>query len=184
MNLLYSTVMRCYFSLLITTPRIIIIITNNNRLDFYGLCQKCRNGNSQTLKSYTEIRSPRIIKKNLSPAVSLKSITDSNSSFISFFFFILFSGLKRHKREICGRSLSISQGYTTTVSSLKHIENSFQAMERSTLRLDLQKCILCGAIKFVSVRPSQGNLRVLEITKASVLFSRHEFQMQCNYLRK
>ena len=49
--------------------------------------------------------------------------------------------------------------------------------------LDLQKCILSGAIKFVSVRSSQGNLSLFEITRASVLFSR-QFQMQFNALRK
>ena len=49
--------------------------------------------------------------------------------------------------------------------------------------LDLQKCILSGAIKFVSVRSSQGNLSLLEITRASELFSR-KFQMQFNALRK
>ena len=49
--------------------------------------------------------------------------------------------------------------------------------------LDLQKCILSGAIKFGSVRSSQGNLSLSEITRASELFSR-KFQMQFNALRK
>ena len=42
---------------------------------------------------------------------------------------------------------------------------------------DLQKCILSGAIKFVSVRSPQSNLSLFEITRASVLFS-PKFQMQ------
>ena len=43
----------------------------------------------------------------------------------------------------------------------------------SRVYFGLQKCILSGAIKFVSVRSSQGNLSMSlsEITRASVLFS-------------
>ena len=43
----------------------------------------------------------------------------------------------------------------------KFIENTFQAIQ--SIFLDLQKCILSGAIKFVSVRSSQGNLSLFEI---------------------
>ena len=40
-----------------------------------------------------------------------------------------------------------------------------------------QKYILIGAMKFISVRSSQGNLSLFEITRASVLSSR-KFQMR------
>ena len=55
----------------------------------------------------------------------------------------------------------------------------------SRVFLDLQKCILSGAIKFVSVRSSQRNLSMslFEITRASVLFSL-KFQTQLSALRK
>ena len=43
--------------------------------------------------------------------------------------------------------------------------------------------ILIGAIKFISVRSSQGNLSLFEITRALLLFSR-KFQMQFKGLRK
>ena len=42
----------------------------------------------------------------------------------------------------------------------------------SRVLLDPQKSIINGAVKFVSVRSSQGNLSLFEITRASVLFSR------------
>ena len=42
----------------------------------------------------------------------------------------------------------------------------------SRVLLDLQRCILSGAIKLVSVRSSKGNFSFFEITGASVLFSR------------
>ena len=51
----------------------------------------------------------------------------------------------------------------------KYIENTFQAIQSL---LDLQKCILSWAIKFVYVRSSYGSLSIFEITGASVLFSR------------
>ena len=55
----------------------------------------------------------------------------------------------------------------------------------SRVFLDLQKCILSGAIKFVSVRSSQGNLSMSlsEITRASVIFSL-KFQTQLCASRK
>ena len=56
------------------------------------------------------------------------------------------------------------QGHPKTVSS-ESIEKTFKATQ--TL-LDLQKCILSGAIKFVSARSSQGNLTLFEITTALV----------------
>ena len=52
----------------------------------------------------------------------------------------------------------------------KCFENTFQAIQ-------IQKCILSGAKKFIPVRSSQGNLSLFEITRASVLFSR-KFQLQ------
>ena len=62
---------------------------------------------------------------------------------------------------------------------LKYIENTFLVIHK--VLLALQKCILSGAIKFVSVRPFQGNLSLLifEITRNSELFSR-KFQLQFN----
>ena len=55
----------------------------------------------------------------------------------------------------------------------------------SRVFLDLQKCILSGAIKFVPVRSSQGNLSMSlsEITRASVIFSL-KFQTQLCASRK
>ena len=53
----------------------------------------------------------------------------------------------------------------------------------SRVLLDLQECILSGAIKFVSVRSSQGNLSLFEIIRAPVELSR-KLQMQFNVLRK
>ena len=50
----------------------------------------------------------------------------------------------------------------------------------STILLDFQKCILSGAIKFVSVRSSQGSLTLFEITRAyyeSETFS--DFSLHC-----
>ena len=52
----------------------------------------------------------------------------------------------------------------------KCFENTFQAIQ-------IQKCILSGAKKFIPVRSSQGNLSLFEITRASVSFSR-KFQLQ------
>ena len=49
--------------------------------------------------------------------------------------------------------------------------------------LDIQRCILSGAINFATVRSSQGILSLFEITRASVLFSR-KFYVQLNVLRK
>ena len=57
-----------------------------------------------------------------------------------------------------------AQGHPKTVSS-ESIEMTFKATQ---ILLDLQKCILSGAIKFVSARSSQGNLTLFEITRASV----------------
>ena len=42
----------------------------------------------------------------------------------------------------------------------------------SRVLLDLQKCILSGTIKIVSLRSSEGNFSLFKITRASVLFSR------------
>ena len=51
----------------------------------------------------------------------------------------------------------------------KYVENTIQAIQK--LLLDLWKCIRSGATKFLSVRSSQGNLSLFEITRASVFFS-------------
>ena len=52
----------------------------------------------------------------------------------------------------------------------KFIENTFFKLSR--VLLDIQKCILGGAIKFVSVRSTQGKLSLFEISRDSVLFPR------------
>ena len=57
---------------------------------------------------------------------------------------------------------------------------NFQATSRV---LDLQKYILSGAIEFISLRSSLGNLSLFEITRTSELFSR-KMQMQFIVLRK
>ena len=56
------------------------------------------------------------------------------------------------------------QGHPTTASS------QFCTLFR--VLLDLYKCILSGAIKFVFVRSSYGNLSLFEIERASLLFLR------------
>ena len=57
------------------------------------------------------------------------------------------------------------------------LQNTLKTLFRlSRVLLDLQKCILSGATKFLSVRSSQGNLSLFEITRASVLFFR-KFQV-------
>ena len=56
------------------------------------------------------------------------------------------------------------QGHATTASS--------QFCTLSRVLLDLYKCILSGAIKFVFVRSSYGNLSLFEIERASLLFFR------------
>ena len=74
--------------------------------------------------------------------------------------------------------------YFTEASNDGFPLNTFKTLFRlSRVLLDLQKCILSGAIKFVSVRSSQGNLSLFEIIRASVLFSQN-FQMQFKDLRK
>ena len=50
----------------------------------------------------------------------------------------------------------------------------------SRLLLDLQKYILSGTIKFVSVRSSQGNFSLFEITRTSVFFPEH---FRCNLMQ-
>ena len=68
-------------------------------------------------------------------------------------------------------------------SFLPHLLKTLFRLSR--VFLDLQKCILSGTIKFVSVRSSQRNLSMslFEITRASVLFSL-KFQTQLSALRK
>ena len=44
--------------------------------------------------------------------------------------------------------------------------------------LDIQKCILSSAIKFVSVRSYQGNLSLFEITRALLFVFSRQFQLQ------
>ena len=46
-------------------------------------------------------------------------------------------------------------------------------LQLSRVLLDIQKCILSGTIKFVSVRSTQGKLSLFEISRDSVLFSRN-----------
>ena len=65
---------------------------------------------------------------------------------------------------------------TNTLNTLKSLLRLFRVL------LDLQKCILSGAINVLSVRSSQGNSSLFEITRASVLFSR-TFQIQFNVFR-
>ena len=60
--------------------------------------------------------------------------------------------------------------------------NTLKTVFRLSRVLLDQKCTLSGAITFLSVRSSQGNLNLFEITRASVLFSQ-EFQIQWNVLR-
>ena len=56
---------------------------------------------------------------------------------------------------------------------LKSVENTFQTTQStiSTFRFYIQKCILSGTMKFVSVWSSQSNLSLFQITRASVLLS-------------
>ena len=88
---------------------------------------------------------------------------------------------RRHRRCLSslffdGNTLSyIRSRHSTTVSSLV---NTLQILsELSRVLLDRQKCILTGAIKFLSVRQSLGNQNLFDITRVSALFSR-KLQMQ------
>ena len=65
-------------------------------------------------------------------------------------------------------------------SFLPHTLKTLSRLSR--VLLDLQKCIPIGAAEFESVRSSQGNLSLFEITRASVLFSR-QFQVQFKVLQ-
>ena len=76
-----------------------------------------------------------------------------------------------------GNTLSaiLHQRHSTTVSSSV---NTLQILsELSRVLLDRQKCILTGAIKFLSVRQSLGSQNLFDITRVSALFSR-KLQMQ------
>ena len=68
--------------------------------------------------------------------------------------------------KLCDVTILLS-GVTQRRLLPKCILKSFQALQ-STLT-DLQKCIINGAVKFLSVRSSQGSLRLFEITRALVL---------------
>ena len=88
--------------------------------------------------------------------------------------------------ECCGSLFSVTincisiSGNQRRFTS-KCIENTFQSVPR--ILLDLQKSILSGTIKFVSVRSSQGNLSLFKITRASALFSR-KFQRQFEAIQR
>ena len=60
------------------------------------------------------------------------------------------------------------------INTLKTLFRLFRVL------IDLQKYILSGAIKFVSVQSSKISLSLFEITRASVLFSR-KFQMHFKF---
>ena len=88
--------------------------------------------------------------------------------------------------EILLRSRTSSRVQDSGAPNDSFLPHSLKTLFRlSRVFLDLQKCILSGAIKFVSVRSSQGNLSMslFEITRASVLFSL-KFQTQLSALRK
>ena len=88
---------------------------------------------------------------------------------------------KCHTYNFCRQEYRMFTRGTQRRFPPKYVENTIQAIQK--LLLDLWKCIRCGATKFLSVRSSQGNLSLFEITRASVLFFR-KFQVQFNALRK
>ena len=82
--------------------------------------------------------------------------------------------IKRLARTSIGQAGLLYTGEPNDVFPLNALKKHFRL---SRVLSALWKCILSSAIKFVSVRSSQGNLSLFEITRASVLFSR-KFQTQ------